>query len=65
MDNGDQLILSYAYPHYPINSQLTARHIKFFLGLYGVYMKVLMVYSVRSTSVPKANNTDVSMKNIK
>ena len=65
MDNSHQLILSYAYPHYLINSQLIARHIKLFLGLYGVYMKVLMVYSVRSTPVTKSNNTDVSMKNIK
>ena len=53
-----QLILSYAYSHRPVNSQIIAWYIKLFLGMYGIdstvyllhtLLKVLYVYQQQIT----------------
>ena len=61
--NKDQLILSYAYPHKPINChQSTARYIKLFLELSGIDVTAFTAHSTRSTSTSKANNVGLCLK---
>ena len=62
--DSDQLILSYAYPHNPINSQSIARYIKLFLELCGIDITVFTAHSVRSSSTSKANNIGLSIQDI-
>jgi len=62
--NPQQLILSYAYPHKPINSQSIARYIKLFLGMCGIDITVFTTHSTRSASTSKANNIGLSIKDI-
>ena len=63
--NPQELILSYAYPFKPINSQSIARYIKFFLAMTGIEKTVFISNSVRSASTSKVNNIGLSIKDIK
>ena len=54
--NLKELILSYAHPFKPINSQSVAKYIKRFLAMAGIDITVFTTHSVRSASTSKANN---------
>ena len=41
-----QLILSYAYSHRPVNSQVIAWYIKLFLGMYGIDITVYLLHTL-------------------
>ena len=62
--NKDQLILSYAYPHKPINCQSTARYMKVFSETSEIDVTVFKAYSTRSSSISKANNVGLCLKDI-
>ena len=62
--NPEELILSYACPFKPINSQSIARHIKLFLGMAGINTTVFTTHSIHSASTNKANNIGLSIKDI-
>ena len=59
-----QLILSYAYPHKPVNSLTIARYVKLFLGMCGIDIIIFTTYSTRSASTSTANNMGLSIKSI-
>ena len=58
------LILSYAYPHRPVQSATLARYVKDFLGMAGIDLKVFTAHSTRAASSSKANNLGMSLKDI-
>ena len=58
------LILSYAYPHKPVNSHTTARYVKLFLDMCGIQITIFTVHSTRSASTSTANNMGLSSKDI-
>ena len=58
------LILSYAYPHYPVKSATLARYVKDMLGCAGIDLTVFTTHSTRSASTSKANNLGLSLKDI-
>ena len=62
--NPQELILSYAYPFKPVNSQSIAICIKLFLAITGIDITVFTTHSVRSASTSKANNIGLSIKDI-
>ena len=62
--NPQGLILSYAYPFKPMNSQSIARYIKLFLAVAEIDITVFTTNSVCSTSTNKANNIGLSIKDI-
>ena len=41
-----QLILSNAYPHKPVNSHATARYVKLFLGMCGIDITIFLLHSL-------------------
>ena len=55
--NSQELILSYAYPFKPINSQSIARYVKLFLAMEGIDITVFTTHFVRSASTSKAKQT--------
>ena len=62
--NPQELILSYAYPFRPINSQSIARYIKLFLAMAGTDITVFTTHTVRSTPTSKTSNIKLSIKDI-
>ena len=58
------LILSYAYPHHPVQSATLARYVKDFLGRAGIDLTVFTAHSTRAASSTKANNIGLSLKSI-
>ena len=61
---GNQLILSYAYPHKPINCQSIVRYIKLYLELSGIDVTVFTAHSTRRSSTNKASNVELCLKGI-
>ena len=58
-----QLILSYAYPHKPVNSQTIAQYVKHFLGMRGIDITIFTAHStLRSAPTSTANNMGFSIK---
>ena len=63
--NKDQLILSYDYPHKPINCQSIARYIKLLLEIFGIDVTVVTAHSTRSSSKSKSYNVGFCLKDIR
>ena len=51
-----QLILSYAYPHKPVNSQAIAQYVKLFLDMCGIDITIFTAHSTRSALTSTADN---------
>ena len=62
--NPQELILSYAYPFKPINSQSITSYIKLFLAMVGIDITVFTIHSIHSASTSKARNIGLSIKHI-